>query len=237
MSEDVNKANEEAEAICKLLLDVKHDRIYKDLITADMVPVIKDAADNGNGLSAYVMGLLYDFGLKIDGKSVVATDADKKYEYLRAGAEAGDPFAQNEYAHQLEFGDERTEEHFDSADTESWFPWIVKAGENGNVFALHRMTSAYIDGSDGQRVDLKKALACFEKIVEAKDSEEWPDEMIVRAKGYLEFLPSIISGDAKAMRSLGEWLKSHEGDWDYTWGYGDADSESEFWLEKADGCK
>ncbi|MBR5549567.1 MAG: hypothetical protein IKU71_07540, partial [Kiritimatiellae bacterium] len=113
------------------------------------------------------------------------------------------------------------------------FPWIVKAGENGNVFGLHRMTYAYIDGSYEQEIDFEKALKCFEKIVEEKDSEEWPIEMIVRAKGYLKFLPSIIAGDVKAMQSLGEWLKSCEENWDYSWGLGDADSESEFWLEMA----
>ena len=223
-----NEAKEDAEVLCKLLLDVKNEGIKKDQVAADMVPIIQNAADDGDGLAAYVMGLLYLNGLEIDGETVVDEDPDKMLEYLRMGAEAGNMFAQSEYGQEL---------CIEKGDDEAGFSWIVKSGGKGNVFGLHRMTNAYIDGSYGQEVDLKKALECFKKIVEAKDDEEWPDEMIVRARGYLEFLPAIISGDVKAMRSLGEWLKVREGNWEYTWGYGDADSESEFWLKKAEGCK
>ena len=235
-SGDNNNTSKDVDAICKKLLDIKNEGIKKDQVTADMVPIIQNAADDGDGLAAYVMGLLYLNGLEIDGETVVDENPDKMLECLRRGAEAGNSFAQNEYGQQLSNGVDGSTDHED-ADEEAGFPWIVKSGESGNVFGLHRMTNAYIDGSYGQDVDLRRALECFEKIVEAKDSEEWPNEMIVRAKGYLEFLPGIISGDVKAMHSLGEWLKSQEGDWDYTWGYGDADSESEFWLKKAEDAK
>lgn len=231
-----NNANEDAEALCRLLLDIKAETIHKDQVTADMVPIIKNAADNGNGLAAYVMGELCLFGLEIDGGTIVRESPDKMLEYLRIGAEAGNAFAQCEYGQQLCNGVDGSADHEDG-DDEAGFPWILKSGENGNVFGLHRMTYAYIDGSYGQEVDLEKAQECFKKIIEEKDSENWPDEMIVRAEGYLEFLPAIISGDVEAMQSLGEWLKSHEGNWDYSWGIGGADSESEFWLKKANGCK
>ena len=228
---DKTNTNNDVLMLCKRLLDPKNEGIHKDQVTADSVTIIQNAADNGNGLAAYVMGQLYEFGLEVDGETIVEEEPDKMLEYYRIGAEAGDPFAQSEYGQQLCNGVDGSTEHEDG-DDEAGFPWIVKAGENGNVFALHRMTNAYIDGSYGQKVNFEKALACFKRILEVKDSAEWPDEMILRAKGYIEFLPRIIAGDVGAMRPLGEWLKAHEGDWDYTWGYGDSDSESEFWLKK-----
>ena len=77
-------------------------------------------------------------------------------------------------------------------------------------------------------------MESFKAIIKAKDNYDWPEEMIVRAKGYLQFLPQIISDDSiEAVRNLGEWLKDREGEWDYSWGLGDADSESDFWLKMA----
>ena len=232
-SKDKSGLMEKANAVCKKLLDPSRESIHSDRITAEMFPMIKEAADGGNGLAAYIMGQLYFLGLKIGGETVVAHDPDKMLEYYRKGAEAGDPFAQSEYGQQLCNGVIGSSEH-DDGDDAAGYPWIAKAGKNGNVSALHRMTYAYLDGSYGQEVDFKKALECFEAIVKAKDSYDWPEEMIVRAKGYLKFLPKIISDDdIEAMRNLGEWLKKREGSWDYTWGLGDAVDESEFWLKKA----
>ena len=216
---------EKVNEMCKKLLDVKNEGIYSNRVTADMVSEIKSAADGGNGLAAYVMGKLHFGGLKLDGKTVVADDSDAMMKYYRKGAEAGDPFAQSEY------GQELCNEYDDEA---SGYPWIKKSGENGNVFSLHRMTYAYLDGSYGQKVDFKKALECFKAILKAKGTYDWPEEMIVRAKGYLQFLPRIIGDDdVKAMRDLGEWLKKHEGSWEYSWGLGEAGDESEFWLKRA----
>ena len=218
--------NEKANAICKSLLDLKNEGVFSGRVTADMLPVIKKAADAGNGLAAFVMGKLHYGGLEIDGNTVVEDNEDKMLDYYRKGAEAGDLFAQSEYGQVL------CNEYDDEA---SGYPWIKKSGENGNVFSLHRMTYAYLDGSYGQEVDFGKALECFKAIVNEKDTYDWPEEMIIRAKGYLQFLPAIIGGDVNAMEGLGKWLKQREAGWDYTWGLGDAGYESEFWLKKAKG--
>ena len=48
-SDDVsNNANEDVKALCKKLLDIKNEGIRKDQVTADMVPTIQSAADDGD---------------------------------------------------------------------------------------------------------------------------------------------------------------------------------------------
>lgn len=221
----------EVESLCKRLLDIKNEGIHKDQITAKMVAIIKAAADKGDGLAAYVMGQLCFWGLELDGESIVEEDADKALEYYLMGAKAGNSFAQCEYGVQLCIGVDGSTDHED-ADEESGFPWIEKSGENGNIDGLYRMTCAYIYGDYGQEVDFEKALVCFKKIIDFRDAADWPDEIIERAKGYLKFMSRIISGDVSAMRSLGEWLKLREGDWEHPYGesFGGVDSESAFWL-------
>ena len=219
--------------LCMKLIDIPNEKIHRDKLTKDMVAVIRDAADRGNGIAAYVMGMLYQWGLKVDGATVVPEDAHKMLEYLRRGAEAGDHFAQSGYGEALRTGADGV---FDE-DEEAGFRWMSKAGKNGNVLALHRMTWAYLDGSYGQTPDLNKALECFKAIIAAKDMCAWKEEWIERAQGYLKYLPDIIDGDTDAMRKLGEWLKEREGGWEYSWGIGDASDESAYWLKKADDAE
>ncbi len=221
-----SEGRDEATRLCLGLLDVKNEGIHRERVTPQMVSVIRNAAESGNGLALYVMGQLHFGGLEKDGEVLVEDDLEKMMDCYRRGAEAGDMFAQSEYGQELCNGVAGTQEEDETAG----FPWIAKSGENGNLFGLHRMTYAYLDGSYGQEVDYNKALGCFERIVSAGDLVEWPPEIVERAKGYAQFLPKKISGDGNARAALGEWLRSREGEWDYTWGLGDADTESEFWL-------
>ena len=230
--EEQNMDVAEVKALCMKLIDIPNEGIHLDNLTKDLVNVIKKSADLGVGISAYVMGQFYGSGLKIKGETIVPEDADKMLECLRKGAEAGDHFAQGCYGNELCNGVEGSTDHEDG-DDETGFPWIVKAGKNGNVLALHRMTWAYLDGSYGQTPDLRKALECFRASVAAQDAYDWKEEWIERAQGYLKFLPAVIDGDIGAMRKLGEWLKEHEGDWEYSWGIGDSSEESTYWLKKA----
>ena len=231
-SRDVDVA--EVEALCMKIVDASSEGIHARKVTKDIVDVIRRAADRGVGIAAYVMSQFYDYGgFDIDGENVVRENADKMLEYLRIGAEAGDHFSQSKYGNDLCNGVDGSTDHEDG-DDEAGFPWIAKAGKNGNVLALHRMTWAYLDGSYGQTPDLNKALECFKAIVAAKDMCAWKEEWIERAQGYLKFLPDIIDGDIGAMRKLGEWLKEREGGWEYSWGIGDASDESAYWLKKAD---
>lgn len=231
-----NECNGEApssgESFCVRLLDIYNDGIHKDRITVDMVPAIQEAADNGDGLAAYVMGKLCESGLEIEGETIVEEDADAMFDYYRKGAEAGNKFAQGEYGIMLCNGWEGSSEHEDG-DDEAGFPWIEKAGENGNVLALHRMTYAYLDGSFSQFRDLDFAYRYFSAILAVKDKEGWKAEFFERATGYVKYLPKIIRGDSKAMRALAKWLKEKEGGWEYSWGLGEKSTESEYWDERA----
>lgn len=223
-------------SFCARFLDIYNDGIHKDLITADMVPTIQEAADSGDGLAAYVMGKLYEYGLEIDGETIVEEDANAMFDYYRKGAEAGNKFAQGEYGIMLCNGWEGSSEHEDG-DDEAGFPWIEKAGENGNVLALHRMTYAYLDGSFSQFRALDFAYRCFSAILAVKNKDAWKAEFFERAKGYLRYLPKVMMDDSKAMRALAKWLKEKEGGWEYSWGLGDKSTESEYWIDWAIACE
>ena len=215
----------DVEAICKQLIDVSSNsyvEIHKDKITADMVRAIQDAADKGIGSATVVMGLLYDYGLKINGKTVLASNDKKAMDYYRKGAEAGDALAQGNYAEGIMEASEKRKE-----DEEVAFQWLVKAGENGNIRSLYLLAiDVYIYGEYGQDRDLVKSLECFKAILNAKDRNSWYQRYISSAEGYVKFLPRIINGDSKAMLALADWMDSNEK-------YEERFYEHKYWMEQA----
>lgn len=222
---DVNK-------YCKSLIDTTDEGVCTEKVTSEEVfSKIKDAADNGNGLAAYVMSWMYLGGFDLNGKELLPVDSDERVRYLFIAAKAGCHFAQSELGNALWCGIEDSEDYEEGEHPDSFY-WIEKAANQGNVFALHRASYAYLDGDYGQKVDWDKALDCFKSIIDAKDAEVWKDEWIERATGYLRYFPQIIEGDKAAMQNLGAWLKERESNWDYSFGLGGTD-ESEFWLNKA----
>ena len=223
----------DVEALCLPLIDVANEGIHKGKISREMVGAIKDAADKGHGMAAYVMGRLYGSGgLQTYGEVVVPEDMDEMLKYLRIGAEAGNLFAQGCYGNELRVGVDGSSNHKDGDDA-AGYPWIFKAAEQGDVLSLHRLSYDYLGGSSYLKVDIPKALECFRAILAAKDAYAWNKEWIERAKGYVEFLPEIINGKIDSMCQLAEWIKKREGGWGWSWGLGDAQNESSYWLKKA----
>ena len=199
-------------ALCWKLLNKTEDsyiKLNEDNITEDIVRVVQHAADNGAGLAAAVMGELYWWGLKINDKNIVGKDKAKAMEYWRLGAEAGDPIAQGQYGIALCIGlcgDEKP-------DVVAGFPWLVKAGENGNIESLYLLAiDGYIYEEYGNKRDLHKSLECFNAILSAKDRDDWYQGYVDAAKEYVRFLPRIIDGDTKAMLALSECMKKIEED-------------------------
>jgi TPR repeat protein len=217
---------------CKSLIITSDEGVCTEKVTSeDVFFKIKDAADRGNGLAAYVVSSMYSYGFDLNDKELLPGDPDERVRYLFIAAKAGCHFAQSELGNALWCGIEDSEDYEEGEHPDSFY-WIEKAAKQGNVFALHRASYAYLDGDYGQKVDWTKALDCFKDIIEAKDTEVWKDEWIERATGYLRYFPQIIEGDKTAMQKLGEWLKERESNWDYSFGLGGIE-ESAFWLKKA----
>jgi hypothetical protein len=223
----------DVEGACKDIINIPEEGIFEEKITTDLLEKIKEAADNGVGIAAYILSRLYQYGFELDGKEAVPVDADKRLKYLLKAAEAGCHFAQGELGNELWVGFDCSNPTYEKGEHPDSFMWIEKAAKSGNVLALHRATYAYLDGGYGQKADWSKALECFHAIIAAKDTENWNEEWIERAIGYLRYYPQIIKGDTEAMRLLGEWLKAKESSWDWSWGIGEEIEESSFWLKKA----
>lgn len=213
-------------ALCKKLIDIKSSsniEIHKDQITADMVPIIQNAADNGVGLATVIMGNLYAYGLKVDEKVVVEENSEKAMAYLRKGAEVGDCIAQGTYGLWQCIGIGVKE------DVQTGFPWFVKAGANGNIESLYLMAiDGYIYDEYGQGRNLIKSLECFKAILNAKGRDAWYQGYISSAEGYVKFLPDIINNDAKAMIAFAEWIRVNEKYEDRS-----GDEDHLYWLEQA----
>ena len=227
----VETSNFDVEKFCKEIIDVPEEGIYKEKITTpEIFYKIKEAADSGVGIAAYVMSWLD--GFKLNDKELLPYDPDVSVKYLFKAAEAGCPYAQGQLGNNLWCGIEESTD-YDEGEHPDSFSWIEKAANQKNVLALHRASYAYLDGDYGQKADWDKALECFKTIIAEKDAEPWNEEWIERATGYLRYFPQIMKGNTEAMRDLGEWLKEREGEWNWSYGLGGEIEESAFWLKKA----
>lgn len=224
----------DVEKLCKDLINVPEEGLYDKKITLAIYKKIKEAADKGVAIAAYVIGRMYLWGHYLDDEEISPSNHDECIKYYLIAAKAGCHFAQCELGNQLWIGfDESSDSTYEKGEHPDSFYWIEKAAKQKNVLALHRASYAYLGGDYGQKADWGKALECFQAIIAAKDTENWNEEWIVRATGYLRYFPQIINGDTEAMRSLGEWLKERESSWDWSYGIADESEESAFWLKKA----
>lgn len=227
-------SNFDIEKFCKELIDISEEGLYDEKITLEKYKKIKEAADNGVGIAAYLVGKMFLWGHYLEDEEISPSDQDESIKYYLIAAKAGCHFAQCELGNQLWIGfEEASDPVYEKGEHPDSFFWIEKAAKQENVLALHRASYAYLDGDYGQKADWDKALECFKTIIIKKDTEPWNEEWIERATGYLRYFPQIMKGDAEAMRQLGEWLKEREDKWNWSYSLGGESEESAFWLKKA----
>lgn len=223
--------NVNVDVICSNMIDPSlddQDGLNLDGFQFESLGILRDAAENGNGTAAYLVGRLFFEGWSSEGASI-AVDKEKAVDYFCKGAELGNAYAQRYYATCLHEG------IGGKTDNDAAFQWLVKAADQGDAHALYELASIYLTGGWGQPVDLNKALSCC-KAIEKKniDANEGDNVYLEFAKGHSKFLPAIIKGDRSAMLELSKYFKEEVEDvldgWVSVPGYGKL---SDFWREVA----
>lgn len=225
--------NVNVDVICSNMIDPSlddQDGLNLDGFQFESLGILRDAAENGNGTAAYLVGRLFFNGWSSESASI-AVDKEKAVDYFCKGAELGNAYAQRYYATCLHEG------IGGKTDNDAAFQWLVKAADQGDAHALYELASIYLTGGWGQPVDLNKALSCC-KAIEKKniDANEGDNVYLEFAKGHSKFLPAIIKGDRSAMLELSKYFKEEVEDvldgWVSVPGYYNL---SDFWKEKASG--
>ena len=152
-------SNFDVEKLCKDLINVPEEGLYDKKITLAIYKKIKEAADKGVAIAAYVIGRMYLWGHYLDDEEISPSNHDECIKYYLIAAKAGCHFAQCELGNQLWIGfDESSDSTYEKGEHPDSFYWIEKATKQKNVLALHRASYAYLGGDYGQKADWGKAL-------------------------------------------------------------------------------
>ena len=118
--------------------------------TADAKSLLETAANNGNPVAEYQLGLI----------KLQAGDTQEALSLLRASANKGQAVAQYRLAKLYETGTGITR------DLQTARTLIEKAARNGNRIAMHDLANFYANGTGGVEQDLGLAAQWFEKAAE-----------------------------------------------------------------------
>lgn len=169
--------------------------------------VTENAANKGDTISMFMLGSIYEFGV-----AEITVDKARSRDWLKKGAQAGDPQAMRALALSL------LEEN--NPDTKTAFGWALKAAKAGDLMAMTLVSQMSADGQGVAR-DEKQSRAWLQKAADGgqatamrllaeryyRGQDIAADQ--TQAKRWME--KAAAAGDTKAMNDLGNRFANGDG--------------------------
>ena len=152
-----------------------------------VINLYKESIKNGNEVSMYNLGKLFDDGNKVDRDYLVA------YDYYRMAAEHNYPDAQAELGWMFDKGHGVSRDYYKSA------YWYNLAAENNHVVAIANLGTLYMNGN-GVECNKEKGFSLYMKAYSVNESDEWlPTLLYLIAQSY-EFGNGVARDCQEAIR-------------------------------------
>lgn len=141
------------------LANILWDEINSESDKSTVINLYKESIKNGNEVSMYSLGKIFDDGNKVDRDYLVA------YDYYRMAAEHNHPDAQAELGWMYDKGHGVSRDYYKSA------YWYKLAAENNHVIAIVNLGTHYMNGN-GVECNKEKGFSLYMKAYSLRESDE-----------------------------------------------------------------
>lgn len=152
-----------------------------------VINLYKESIKNGNEVSMYNLGKLFDDGNKVDRDYLVA------YDYYRMSAEHNYPDAQAELGWMYELGHGVPRDYYKSA------YWYGLAAKNNHVVAIANLGTLYMNGN-GVECNKEKGFSLYMKAYSLRESDEWLPGLLYLIANSYEFGNGVARDCQEAIR-------------------------------------
>ena len=152
-----------------------------------VIQLYKESIKNGNEVSMYNLGKIFDDGNKVDRDYLVA------YDYYRMAAEHNYPDAQAELGWMYDKGHGVSRDYYKSV------YWYNLAAENNHVVAIANLGTLYMNGN-GVECNKEKGFSLYMKAYSVNESDEWLPTLLYLIANSYEFGNGVARDCQEAIR-------------------------------------
>lgn len=169
------------------LANILWNEIHSESDKLNVINLYKESIKNGNEVSMYNLGKIFDDGNKVDRDYLVA------YDYYRMAAEHNYPDAQAELGWMYDKGHGVSRDYYKSV------YWYNLAAENNHVVAIANLGTLYMNGN-GVECNKEKGFSLYMKAYSVNESDEWLPTLLYLIANSYEFGNGVARDCQEAIR-------------------------------------